>query len=78
MKNLIIFHCNSAYPTPYEDVNLKFLNSIKKIFKTSIGYSDHTLGLITPVLAYFFGAEYVEKHITLNKNLPERVLVRCS
>ena len=70
MKNLIIFHCNSAYPTPYKDVNLKFLNSIKKIFKTSVGYSDHTLGLITPILAYFLEAEYVEKHITLNKNLP--------
>ncbi|KDN55326.1 N-acetylneuraminate synthase [Flavobacterium seoulense] len=64
-----ILHCNTEYPTPMKDVNLKAMLSIKEKFKTQIGYSDHTLGIEVPVAAVALGAQIIEKHFTLDKTL---------
>lgn len=65
-----ILHCNTEYPTPMKDVNLKAMLSIKEKFQTKIGYSDHTLGIEVPVAAVALGAKIIEKHFTLDKTLP--------
>ena len=67
-KNLFVLHCNTAYPTPYEDVNLRAINQLKKDLKLPIGYSDHSLGIEVSVAAVSLGAVIIEKHFTLNKN----------
>ena len=67
-KNLYILHCNTAYPTPYEDVNLNVINQLKKDLKLPVGYSDHSLGIEVSVAAVSLGAIIIEKHFTLNKN----------
>lgn len=70
-KELIsILHCNTEYPTPMKDVNLKAMLSIKERFETQIGYSDHTLGIEVPIAAVALGAKIIEKHFTLDRNLP--------
>ena len=70
-KDMIsILHCNTEYPTPMKDVNLKAMLSIKEKFQTPIGYSDHTLGIEVPVAAVALGAKIIEKHFTLDKTLP--------
>lgn len=70
-KELItILHCNTQYPTPYKDVNLKAMLTIKKEFGIRIGYSDHTQGIEVPIAAVALGAEVIEKHFTLDRNLP--------
>lgn len=70
IKNITVLHCNTEYPTPMEDVNLKAMLTIKNRFKVSIGYSDHTLGIEVPIAAASLGAVVIEKHFTLNRNLP--------
>ncbi|MEZ0184345.1 N-acetylneuraminate synthase [Flavobacterium oncorhynchi] len=65
-----ILHCNTEYPTPLKDVNLKAMLSIKEKFQTQIGYSDHTLGIEVPIAAVALGAKIIEKHFTLDKTLP--------
>ena len=67
-KNLSILHCNTAYPTPIIDVNLKALKTIKKKFNLTTGYSDHTLGIEVSLAAVCLGAKIIEKHFTLNKH----------
>lgn len=67
---ITILHCNTQYPTPYKDVNLKAMLTIKKEFGTRTGYSDHTLGIEVPIAAVALGAEVIEKHFTLDRNLP--------
>ena len=62
-------HCNSAYPTPFHDANLLTIKKLKKIFKTPIGYSDHTIGYEACISAVSLGASVIEKHITLNTKL---------
>lgn len=69
LENITILHCNTEYPTPMEDVDLKAMLSIKEVFKTSIGYSDHTIGIEIPIAAVALGATIIEKHFTLDKNL---------
>jgi N-acetylneuraminate synthase len=70
-KNTIsILHCNTEYPTDMKDVNLYAMNTIKKTFKTKVGYSDHTLGSEVPIAAVALGAQIIEKHFTLDRNLP--------
>lgn len=70
-KNEIsIVHCNTEYPTPMEDVNLKAMNSIGEQLGVKIGYSDHTLGIEIPIAAVALGATVIEKHFTLDRNLP--------
>lgn len=68
-KNISILHCNTAYPTPFVDVNLRVLPRLKNIFHSPIGYSDHTLGTEISLAAVCFGAKIIEKHFTLNKKL---------
>jgi len=69
-KNYItILHCNTEYPTPMIDVNLKAMLSLKKEFEVNIGYSDHTLGIEVPIAAVALGAIVIEKHFTLDKNM---------
>ncbi len=70
MKDIIVLHCNTEYPTPYEDVNLKAMNTIAEAFKVNIGYSDHTLGIEIPIAAVAMGAKVIEKHFTIDKELP--------
>lgn len=67
--NISLLHCNSAYPTPMDDINLKVLNLFKKKFKTQIGLSDHSLGTLAPVLSIALGAKFIEKHFTLSKKM---------
>jgi len=70
-KNKIsILHCNTEYPTPMKDVNLKAMLNIKKIFGVEIGYSDHTLGIEVPIAAVAMGAKIIEKHFTLDRSMP--------
>lgn len=69
-ESISILHCNTEYPTPMCDVNLKAMLHIKKVFNTAIGYSDHTLGIEVPIAAVALGATIIEKHYTLDKNLP--------
>jgi sialic acid synthase SpsE len=70
-KNTIsILHCNTEYPTDMKDVNLYAMNTIKKTFKTKVGYSDHTLGSEVPIAAVALGAQVIEKHFTLDRSLP--------
>ena len=69
-KNKItIMHCNSAYPTPFEDSNLLTIKKLREMFKTSVGYSDHTIGYEACISAVTLGASVIEKHLTLNNNL---------
>jgi N,N'-diacetyllegionaminate synthase len=69
-ENVIVLHCNTEYPTPMEDVNLKAMNIIGQTFGVKIGYSDHTLGIEVPIAAVALGATMIEKHFTLDRTLP--------
>lgn len=69
-ENITVLHCNTEYPTPYEDVNLKAMLTIKEAFKVKVGYSDHTLGIEIAIAAVALGAEVIEKHFTLDRKLP--------
>jgi N,N'-diacetyllegionaminate synthase len=68
-ENITVLHCNTEYPTPYEDVNLLAMLTIKEAFKVKVGYSDHTLGIEVPIAAVALGASVIEKHFTLDKNM---------
>ncbi len=67
--NISILHCTTNYPIPYEEVNLKAMQTLAATFKLPVGYSDHTLGIEVPVAAVAMGAKVIEKHFTLDKNL---------
>ncbi len=67
--DVILLHCISSYPTPTEEANLKFMVTLKKTFHLPIGYSDHTLGILAPLVAVSMGAILIEKHFTLDRNL---------
>ena len=66
---LTILHCNTEYPTPMCDVNLRAMNKIASVFHTHVGYSDHTLGIEVPIAAVALGASVIEKHFTLDRSL---------
>jgi N,N'-diacetyllegionaminate synthase len=68
-ENITILHCNTEYPTPMKDVNLRAMNAIAKEFDVRIGYSDHTLGIEVPIAAVALGAIVIEKHFTLDRNM---------
>jgi N,N'-diacetyllegionaminate synthase len=70
LENITVLHCNTEYPTPFEDVNLKAMSTIGSAFGVAIGYSDHTPGIEIPVAAVSLGATIIEKHFTLDRNLP--------
>ncbi len=67
---ITILHCNTEYPTPFEDVNLRAMQTIKERFGTKVGYSDHTRGIEVPIAAVALGATVIEKHFTLDRNMP--------
>lgn len=67
---ITILHCNTEYPTPMEDVNLRAMLHIQRELGLPIGYSDHTLGIEVPIAAVALGATVIEKHFTLDKTLP--------
>ena len=68
-ENLILLHCNTEYPTPFEDVNLKAMDALRKEFGVEVGYSDHTKGIEVPIAAVALGATVIEKHFTLDRNM---------
>ncbi|WP_108063711.1 N-acetylneuraminate synthase [Poseidonibacter lekithochrous] len=68
-ENITILHANTMYPTPMEDVNLKAMKTIGNTFNCKYGYSDHTLGIEVDIAAVALGANCIEKHFTLDKNM---------
>lgn len=68
-KNITLLHCVSDYPTKIEDINLKFMLKLKDLFNLPVGLSDHTSGLLSPIIATSLGAKIIEKHVTFNKKL---------
>lgn len=64
-----LLHCNTEYPTPFEDVNLAAMEDMRRTFSLEVGYSDHTKGIEIPVAAAALGATVIEKHFTLDKNM---------
>lgn len=68
-SEIIILHCTTEYPTPYEDVNLNAMLTIKEKFGYDVGYSDHTMGIEVPIAAVALGAKVIEKHFTLDRNM---------
>lgn len=67
--SVALLHCTTNYPCPYDEVNLKAMQTIKSEFGCTVGYSDHTMGIEIPVAAVAMGAEIIEKHFTLDKNM---------
>ena len=65
-----VLHCNTEYPTPMADVNLKAMLAIRDALGVQVGYSDHTLGIEVPIAAVAMGATVIEKHFTLDRSLP--------
>ena len=68
-QKVSLLHCNTMYPTPFQDVNLNAMLAMKKEFGVDIGYSDHTIGIEVPIAAVALGATVIEKHFTLDKNM---------
>ncbi len=69
-KDIILLHCNTEYPTPMSDVNLRAMQEIKEATGCRVGYSDHTKGTEVAVAAVALGAEVIEKHFTLDRTMP--------
>lgn len=69
-KKITVMHCNTEYPTPMQDVNLRAMATIRDAFGVEVGYSDHTRGIEVPIAAVATGASVIEKHITLDRSLP--------
>lgn len=67
-NDITLLHCNTQYPTPFEDVNLKAMLTLEKEFQVKVGYSDHTLGIEIPIAATAMGATVIEKHFTLDRS----------
>lgn len=68
-KNIKLLHCTTNYPCPYNDVNLKAMDTLKTAFGLDVGYSDHTEGIEVAIAAVARGATIIEKHFTLDKNM---------
>ena len=65
----ILMHCVSTYPCPIEDLNLNMITTLKKKFKCEVGYSGHESEVSPSLIAYFLGAKYIERHITLDRSM---------
>lgn len=68
-QELVLLHCTTNYPCPPEEVNLRAMLTLKQAFNLRVGYSDHTIGCEVPVAAVALGAEFIEKHLTLDKSM---------
>lgn len=69
MDQISLLHCNTEYPTPMKDVNLKAMDDLSREFGLRVGYSDHTKGIEVPIAAVAMGAQIIEKHFTLDHNM---------
>lgn len=69
-NDITILHCTTEYPAPLEEVNLRAMRTIAKAFAVDVGYSDHTKDIFVPVAATGMGATIIEKHLTLDQNMP--------
>jgi N,N'-diacetyllegionaminate synthase len=69
-ERITVLHCNTAYPTPMDDVNLRAMLAIRDACAVQVGYSDHTLGIEVAVAAVALGASVIEKHVTLDRRMP--------
>ena len=69
-ESITVLHCNTEYPTPMVDVNLRAMLTIRDEFDVAVGYSDHTAGIEVAIAAVALGASVIEKHFTLDRNLP--------
>lgn len=67
--DITLLHCNTQYPTPFDDVNLQAIKTISESTGKPVGYSDHTLGIEIPIAAVAIGASVIEKHFTLDRNM---------
>jgi len=65
-----LLHCTTEYPAPFDEVNLKAMDTLRDKFALPVGYSDHTIGIAVPIAAVARGAVIIEKHFTLDRNLP--------
>lgn len=68
-SEVALLHCTTNYPCSYDEVNLQAMQTLKSAFKCQVGYSDHTMGIEVPIAAAAMGAEIIEKHFTLDKNM---------
>jgi N-acetylneuraminate synthase/N,N'-diacetyllegionaminate synthase len=68
-KDITVLHCNTQYPTPFRDVNLGAMTTIRKALNVNVGYSDHTMGIEVPIAAVALGATCIEKHFTLDRTM---------
>ena len=68
-SDITVLHCNTEYPTPMEDVNLRAMLSMENELGVKVGYSDHTLGIEVPIAAVVLGATVIEKHFTLDRTM---------
>jgi N,N'-diacetyllegionaminate synthase len=69
-SQITVLHCTTEYPAPPEEVNLRAMQTIAQAFGVAVGYSDHTAGIAVPIAAVAMGATVIEKHLTLDRNLP--------
>ena len=67
--NITLMQCTSAYPAPYNEINLNTIATLRNILKLNIGFSDHSIGVYASIAAVALGAKVIEKHLTLSKNL---------
>ena len=72
-KDITVLHCTTNYPAKPDELNLAALKLLKK-FKINVGYSDHSLGILAPIIALSYGASVIEKHFTLNKTLKDLII----
>lgn len=68
-KDIAVLHCNTEYPTPFTDVNMKAMLTMRDELGVEVGYSDHTMGIEIPIAAVAMGAQIIEKHFTLDKTM---------
>ena len=69
-EKVSLLHCTTEYPTPFEEVNLRAMDTLRDKFTLPVGLSDHTMGIAIPIAAVARGAGIIEKHFTLDRNLP--------
>lgn len=70
LHDIYLLHCTTQYPAPLHSVNLRAMDALHTFHTAGVGYSDHTAGILVPIAAVALGAKIVEKHFTLNRNLP--------